>query len=177
MTTAGTRTPDTADLNTYPTSVVFPSALPNCTRSGIARSRVACATSNLGAAASAAITISADEGSNTHGSWDKSALDLARRHVRGRAITPSLRQAVVEHALIVHGVGKPNPAANQDCQQHQKHHIAHPPVRLAFRRSACGPLLLLIHDDQRKRISLLSLPWSLSPPSPTASGRKASAET
>jgi hypothetical protein len=47
---------------------------------------------------------------------------------RGRAVAPALRQAVVELALLEHGIGEPNPAAHHDDDEKQQERVGDPAI-------------------------------------------------
>src|SRR6266481_9576736 len=52
---------------------------------------------------------------------------LSRRHLDWRrAVSPPLRHAVVEAALLEHGIGEPNPAPNHNEKEKQQHRIRDP---------------------------------------------------
>src|SRR6266851_4930682 len=58
---------------------------------------------------------------------------LSRRRIDRRgAVAPALRQAVVELALLEHGVGEPDAAAHQDEDKDQQHRVGDPPVAVAL---------------------------------------------
>src|SRR5262249_59146225 len=49
---------------------------------------------------------------------------LSRRRVdRRRAVAPTLRQAVVEPALLEHGIGEPDPAPHHDDEAEQQERV------------------------------------------------------
>src|SRR5262249_14108136 len=51
-----------------------------------------------------------------------------RRLDRRRAVAPTLRQAVVELALLEHGIGEPNPAAHHDDEKKQQERVGAPAI-------------------------------------------------
>src|SRR5262245_9920297 len=54
---------------------------------------------------------------------------LSRRRLdRRRAVAPALRQAVVEPALLEHGIGEPDPAAHHDDEEKQQDRVGDPAV-------------------------------------------------
>src|SRR5216684_5197835 len=71
---------------------------------------------------------------------------LSRRRIdRRRAVAPALRQAVVELALLEHGIGEPNPAADHDDNEKQQERVGDPAIARGLHVSIFFPLFGLVH--------------------------------
>src|SRR5258707_2845580 len=68
-----------------------------------------------------------------------------RRLDRRRAVAPALRQAVVELALLEHGIGEPNPAADHDDNEKQQERVGDPAIARGLHVSIFFPLFGLVH--------------------------------
>ena len=73
----------------------------------------------------------------------------ARRDIDRRAIAASLRQAVVEPALLEHGIGEPDSAAHQNHEKDQKHDVGEPAIALALGVAPAQRLSRLVHARKR----------------------------
>src|SRR5215472_2398820 len=69
-----------------------------------------------------------------------------RRLDRRRAVPPALRQAVVELALLEHGIGEPNPAAHHDDEEKQQERVGDPAIARGLHVVVAFGRFRLVHD-------------------------------
>src|SRR5262249_59966217 len=61
------------------------------------------------------------------------------------AVAPALRQAVVEPALLEHGIGEPDPAAHHDDEEKQQERVGDPAIARGLHVFVASRRFRLVH--------------------------------